>query len=281
MARVLSSLNFAIMQTDADAERLRALGMDAGKTLVFGSMKFDAGAIAETDSLTTAFRERFELGKSPLILAASTHEPEEVLILNSFRQVISRAETRPRLMIAPRHPERFADVADLLKTSGLRWARRTAAPSAGDGQAEVILLDSIGELRSVYSLASIVFVGGSIAKTGGHNVLEPAAVGAPVIVGSHTYNFQSIVETFRAAGAIVQLKPMSDSATMVELANTISDLLANPARAHEIGALAQNLVRANRGATERTLRSLDSMIATAATASTNSGSLRGHSAPTP
>lgn len=279
MKRVLSSLRLAIMQTEADAERLQALGMDAGKTLVFGSMKFDAGTMPETDSLTTAFRERFRLGASPLILAASTHEPEEVLILNSFRQVTERSETKPRLMIAPRHPERFAEVADLLKTAGLRWVRRTATPEASDGQADVILLDSIGELRSVYSLASIVFVGGSIAKTGGHNVLEPAAVGAPVIVGFHTYNFQSIVETFREAGAIVQLQPMSDSATIVELGNTIAELLVNPVRAREIGALAQRLVTENRGATERTLHALDSMITSAANASTNPGSLRAGSAP--
>ncbi|MGH9874240.1 MAG: 3-deoxy-D-manno-octulosonic acid transferase, partial [Pyrinomonadaceae bacterium] len=281
MTRVLSSLNLAIMQTEADAERLRALGMDAEKTFVFGSMKFDAGTLPETDSLTTAFRERFKLGESPLILAASTHEPEEVLILNSFRQVLARTETKPRLMIAPRHPERFAEVTDLLKTSGLRWARRTAPQQASDGQAEVILLDSIGELRSVYSLASLVFVGGSIAPTGGHNILEPAAVGAPVIVGPHTYNFQSIVETFVEVGAIVQLEAVSDSATIIELANTVFELLDNPARAREIGRLAQNLVSENRGATERTLRSLDSIIATAANASTGSSSLRVDGAPMP
>jgi 3-deoxy-D-manno-octulosonic-acid transferase len=281
MTRVLSSLDVAIMQTEADAKRLRALGMAADKTFVFGNMKFDSGIMPETDSLTTMFRERFKLGESPLILAASTHEPEEVLLLNSFRQVISRSATKPRLMIAPRHPERFAEVTELLKTSGLRWARRTARQDASDGQAEVILLDSIGELRSAYSLASIVFVGGSIARTGGHNILEPAAVGAPVIVGPHMYNFQSIMETFAEAGALIQLRPMSDSAAIVALANTISELLDNPARGREIGRLAQSLVSENRGATERTLRSLDSIITTAANASPGPRSLRANSALTP
>jgi len=280
MTRVLSSLRLAIMQTEADAERLRALGMDASRTFVFGNMKFDAGTMPDTDSLTTAFRERFNLNASPLILAASTHEPEETILLNSFRQVASRFETKPRLMIAPRHPERFAEVADLLKTAGLRWVRRTANPEASDGQAEVILLDSIGELRAVYTLASIVFVGGSIARTGGHNVLEPAAVGAPVIVGFHTYNFQSIMETFNEAGAIVQLQPMSDSATIVELGNAISELLANPARRREIGALAQRLVTENGGATERTLRAIDSMIASAPGASQSPDSSRADGAST-
>jgi 3-deoxy-D-manno-octulosonic-acid transferase len=278
MTRVLSSLSLAIMQTEADAERLRALGMDASKTFIFGNMKFDAGTMPETDSLTTAFRERFKLDASPLILAASTHESEETILLNSFRQVSSRSETKPRLMIAPRHPERFAEVADLLRTAGLHWVRRTADPEPGDGQAEVILLDSIGELRSVYSLASIVFVGGSIARTGGHNVLEPAAVGVAVIVGFHTYNFQSIMETFSEAGAIVQLQPRSDSATIIELGNAISELLSNPARRREIGALAQRLVTENRGATERTLRAIDSMIASTPNASRSRDSSRANGA---
>jgi 3-deoxy-D-manno-octulosonic-acid transferase len=278
--RVLSSLNLAIMQTEADAERLRALGMEADKTIVSGNLKFDAGTMPATDSLTLEFRERFELtDKSPLILAASTHDPEEVLILNSLRQVISRSELKPRLMIAPRHPERFAEIADLLKASGLRWARRTAPPNASDGQAEVILLDSIGELHSVYSLASIVFVGGSIAKTGGHNILEPAAAGVPVIIGPHTYNFHSIVETFLKAGVICQLQPISDSAAIVELANAITELLADPARRRELGKLGQSLVNENRGATERTLQSLNSLLSTPATTRESLSPLRANSAP--
>jgi len=267
------------MQTEADAERVRLLGMDADKTLVFGNMKFDAGTLPETDSLTTAFRERFRLGTSPLILAASTHEPEEVLLLNSFRQVISKSETKPRLMIVPRHPERFAEVIDLLKTSGLRWAQRTASPAPSDEEAEVILLDSIGELRSAYSLASLVFVGGSLARTGGHNILEPAAAGAPVIVGPHTYNFQSIVETFLDADAIVQLQPMSDSAAIVALSDTISELLIDQTRSRQIGRRGQSLVSENRGATERTLHSLESLMPIAANAPPGSSSLRAGSAP--
>jgi len=163
-------------------------------------------------------------------------------------------------MIAPRHPERFAEVADLLKASGLRWARRTAPSQASDQQAEVILLDNIGELHALYPLAAIVFVGGSLAKTGGHNILEPAAVGAAVITGQHTYNFQSIVGTFLKAGAIVQLQPMSDSATIIELADVILELLADPARRLTLGSLARSLVNENRGATERTLQSLSSLL---------------------
>ncbi len=279
MRQVLGSISLAVMQTENDAERLRELGMDAAKIIVSGNLKFDAGTLPATDALTVEFRERFKLADdAPLVLAASTHDPEEVILLNGLRQVISRSELKPRLMIAPRHPERFTEVADLLKTSGFRWARRTAPSDASDGQAEVVLLDSIGELHSVYSLASIVFVGGSIAKTGGHNILEPAAVAACVITGPHTYNFQSIVETFVKAGAIVQLQPTSDSAAIVELANVISELLADPARRLKLGALAQDLVNENRGATERTLQSLSSILSNPASVE-RVGSLNANSAP--
>src|ERR1044072_1615671 len=255
MKRVVGSLSLAIMQTEADAERLRLLGMDPAKTLVSGSLKFDAGTRTLTDSLTVELRDRFDLGEAnsdrPLILAASTHEPEEVILLNSLRQVISKSGLQPRLMIAPRHPERFSEVADLIRATGLPRTKRSATPDAGDRQAGVILLDSIGELHSVYSLAAIVFVGGSLAKTRGHKVLEPAAVGVPVVVGPHTYNFQSIVETFVAANAIVQLKPLTDSAAIVELADLFTALLADPAKREELGTRARNVVVENAGATGR------------------------------
>lgn len=280
MTQVLSSLSLAIMQTEADAERLRLLGMNENQTLVSGNLKFDAGTMQPNDPLTLELAERFKLNADPdLILAASTHAPEEVIILNSFSQVLSKFGSRARLMIAPRHPERFAEVADLLNSSGLRWTRRTSPPAADDPAAEVVLLDSIGELNSVYALAAIVFVGGSIAKTGGHNIVEPAALGAPVITGPHTYNFQFIVETFVKAGAIIQLEPMSDSAAIFELANVLSGLLADPARRRELGGLAQSLVNQNRGATQRTLDWLDSILSNRANSEEPAGSLSAKSAP--
>jgi 3-deoxy-D-manno-octulosonic-acid transferase len=265
VARVLGAFDLAIMQTEADADRLRALGMDAEKTFVFGSMKFDAGTLPDTESLTAEFRSRFGLsGDSSLVLAASTHAPEEKIMIDALKQVRAKSASRPRLMIAPRHPERFAEVAAIVERSGLSFTRRTTAPSDADKNAEVILLDTIGELPSVYSLASLVFVGGSIAKTGGHNVLEPAAVGACVITGAHTYNFQSIVESFVEAEAIVQLPPLSDSDATATLADTISNLLDDPSRRLELGTRARSLVNENRGATERTLLALNSLLTTPA-----------------
>ena len=280
MTRVLSSINLAIMQTEADADRLRALGMNANNTFVSGSLKFDAGTTPATDLLTANFRERFGLtDNSSLILAASTHAPEERIILDAFKEVASRSASGPRLMLVPRHPKRFAEVAALIAASGFRWSRRSAPASPDDEQAQIILLDSIGELRSVYSLASIVFVGGSIAKTGGHNILEPAAVGSCVITGAHTYNFQLIVETFAKAGAIVQLPRMSDSEATLELANVISQLLADPDKRKELGTLARRLVNENRGATERTLQLLTPILSNPASIVEPVGSLSANSAP--
>ena len=261
MCRVLSSISLAIMQSDSDAARIKNLGMPVDKTFVSGNMKFDAGVVPLNDSLSTEFRRRFKLtGDTPLILAASTHAPEEVIILNTLRQIISRSEAKPRLMIAPRHPERFSEVVDLLRTSGLRWTRRSAPEDPSDGHAEVVLLDSIGELQSVYSLASIVFVGGSISNTGGHNILEPAAVGAAVITGPHTFNFKLVVEKFVDAGAIIQLHPMSDSAAIIELGNVITELLAEPGRRQTLGDRARRVVAQNRGATGRTLDWLSPVV---------------------
>jgi len=262
IARVLGSLHLAIMQTEADADRLRALGMPRSKILISGSLKFDGGTIPSTDMLTTEFRQRFGLDdESLLIIAASTHDPEEEIVLKAFRQLAAKSAARARLLIAPRHPERFGEVAAQIAASGVSWTRRTNPAAATDEQVEIILLDSIGELRSLYSLGSIVFVGGSIARTGGHNVLEPAATGACVITGAHTFNFHSIVETFVEAGAMIQLPPVPASAASEELASAIAELISNPARRVTLGKRAREVVNENRGATERTLLALEAVLA--------------------
>ncbi|MBC8032408.1 MAG: 3-deoxy-D-manno-octulosonic acid transferase [Pyrinomonadaceae bacterium] len=261
ISRVLSSLSLAAVQTEADAQRLRALGLDAAKIFVAGNTKFDAGAASSTGTLTTEFRDRFKLGPAaPLIVAASTHAPEERIILNALKGVRLVSELQPRLMIAPRHPERFREVAALIQASGFPTTNRTAPTSPSDSACEVILLDSIGELPTVYSLASIVFVGGSIANAGGHNILEPAAVGASVITGAHTQNFKQIVETFVEAEAVIQLPPLSESEATIAMANAFEQLLLDPDKRSELGRRAFSLVNQNRGATERTLDLLSSIL---------------------
>lgn len=261
MSQVLRGVSLAIMQTEADAGRLRLLGIAPEKVQVSGSLKFDAGALPLNDALTTELRERFNFtDDSPLILAASTHGPEERIVLEAFKRFIGKTPNA-RLLIAPRHPERFGEVAALLEASGLSSARRNAPQKESDSIAKVILLDTIGELQSVYSLATIVFVGGSIAKTGGHNILEPAAVGACIMTGAHTYNFREIVEEFVHAEAIIQLPSMPDSEATLELEKLFTGLLGDSDKRRALGERAKQLVNQNRGATERTMESLKILLA--------------------
>lgn len=260
ISRVLSCVTLAIMQTDSDANRLIELGMEPGNVKVSGSLKFDAGVLPATTSGTNYFTERFALGGgAPVILAASTHAPEERIILESFKQILSKLPDA-RLVIAPRHPERFNDVATLIELSGLSYSRRTKPAVVADKTNTVILVDSIGELQSIYSLATIVFVGGSIAKTGGHNILEPAAIGACVVTGGYTHNFQAIVETFSKADALVQLSPMPEAEAREELTTVFTGLLEDHTRRAEIGARARKLVKQNRGATQRTVDWLEPLL---------------------
>jgi 3-deoxy-D-manno-octulosonic-acid transferase len=250
------------MQTEADAVRLRLLGIATEKVKVSGSLKFDAGTLPLNDELTAALGARFNFtGDSPLILAASTHAPEERIVIQAVKQLIAHTVPTARLLIAPRHPERFGEVAALIEASGLPWARRSASQQATDGTARVVLLDTIGELPSVYPLATIVFVGGSIAKTGGHNILEPAAVGACILTGAHTYNFREIVEAFVRAEAIVQLPAMPDSDAALELKRLFAKFLTEPDKQRLIGERAKQLINQSRGATERTMELLKAVLA--------------------
>jgi len=205
VARVLNCLSIAVMQTEADANRIRGLGLDPAKIFVSGNLKFDAGSIPANGSLAAEFKKRFQIDEASFILAASTHAPEESVILEAFELLRTRTHRKPRLMLAPRHPERFAEVAALIQRSGFTWTSRSAPSHLLDQNCDVILLDTIGELPALYSLASAVFVGGSIVKKGGHNIVEPAAAGAAIVTGSHTHNFEAIVNEFVRAGALVQL----------------------------------------------------------------------------
>ncbi len=262
MSRVLRGVSLAIMQTEPDAVRLRLLGIATEKVKVSGSLKFDAGALRLNDELTAALGARFNFTRdSPLILAASTHAPEERIVIEAVKQLVAHTVPTARLLIAPRHPERFDAVAALIEASGISWARRSASQQATDATARVVLLDTIGELQSVYPLATIVFVGGSIAKTGGHNILEPAAVGACILTGAHTYNFREIVEAFVRADAIVQLPAMPDSDTAVELEKLFTKFLTEPDKQRLIGERAKQLVNQNRGATQRTMELLKVLLA--------------------
>ena len=271
ISRVLNCVNIAVMQTEVDAERIRRLGLRSSNVFVSGSLKFDAGRMPGHGSPANEFRQRFNLmSAAPMILAASTHDSEERLIIKAFQQLRAHSALRPRLLLAPRHPERFAEVSSLLASSGLTWTSRSSPHSVIDGQCDVILLDTIGELQALYTLASVVFVGGSIAKTGGHNILEPAAVGAAIVTGAHTHNFDAIVKAFVKDKAIIQLPPLSDQQLQIELERVFKELLSDPSLRQELGQRAKGLVDQNLGATARTVGLLDSMLSSQTVASRHS-----------
>ena len=261
IGRVVNNLTIALMQTDADSERLRRLGFPAERIHVLGNLKFDSSDLTVERVITDEFRHRFGLdGSATLIVAASTHEPEEQIVLEAFKRCRKSGNEAIRLLIAPRHPERFEDVASLLQTSGLTWACRSGSAREEDKKCEVILLDSIGELRAVYPLSQIVFVGGSIARKGGHNMIEPAAAGACVLVGAHTKNFAAITRAFRDCDGLIQLPDESAEAVNDHLASVFNELLRDKERRDQIAARGLAVCEQNRGATDRTIQMLDGIL---------------------
>lgn len=265
--RILAQFSLFLMQSEADADRIKRLGATPEKVLVTGNLKFDRSAIAEKVNDGTA--EKTGAGQvfdrddwRPLIVAASTHEPEEQIVLEAFRILIKElpsAPKRPRLLIAPRHPERFDRVRDLI--NGFAASENLLAASrsrSGENEiigADLILLDTIGELAGIYTYAFAVFVGGSLIRHGGQSVYEPAAAGCPIIVGPFTSNFSPAVEEMSAAGAIFRLEAAaSDPRAAGELANYLSRLLSNPGNASEMGRRARRYFEERSGkATAKTL----------------------------
>jgi len=255
VARVLSNVNVAAMQSEADAARLRYLGMPNDRLFVSGNLKFDAGAAAVSNELTREIRDRFDFRAGRhLILAASTHAGEERIIVRSFKRLKEEHAQSIRLMIAPRHPERFAEVAKLIENSGLTLTRRSDRTADSDPNAEVILLDTIGELPAAYSLASIVFVGGSMVERGGHNVLEPAAVGSAIVTGAHIDNFEAVVSLLDQNNAIIKLPPLDEEQLVVQFSDVCRKLLESEELRHQMSANAKRMVSDNQGAAEKTLK---------------------------
>jgi 3-deoxy-D-manno-octulosonic-acid transferase len=259
---VLNNLSIALMQSQQDAAHIRELGIASEKVLMPGNLKFDSAESAIDDTATADLIERFGFDRSTrLIVAASTHAPEELVVIDAFKRIRnSQPGYRARLLIAPRHPKRFAEVASLLQASGLSWSRRSAAAQVEDKSCDVVLLDTIGELRAAYPLADVAFVGGSIATHGGQNVLEPGARGVCVVTGPYTHNFAAVTKAMLDENAIIQLPHVSASAAPIELANTLNSLLSNDSLRRGIGQRASMVCDRNRGATEQTLHMIADLL---------------------
>jgi 3-deoxy-D-manno-octulosonic-acid transferase len=251
---VLAEVDVFLMQGEAHAERIRGLGAPAERVRVTGNLKFDAVEAGRTPERLARIIAGESPRHRPLWVAGSTMAGEEELILQAYRYVCERVP-HAGLVIAPRHPERFAEVPALVESAGFRCVRRTTLDPGAWRDGDVVLLDTLGELIQVYSLATVVFVGGSLVPSGGHNILEPAVAGKPVIVGPYMENFQEIAEKFRAEGAMVQV------ASAEELALEVTSLLTDEARRRNLGEKAKSLVDRNRGAVRNTIDGLAGLVA--------------------
>lgn len=259
--RVVNTLSLAMMQSEQDAKRMRDLGLAPERVVVTGNIKYDAQGDESEQTLTEEFRARFDFnGDRPLIVAASTHAEEENFVIEAFKKICDSVLIKPRLLIAPRHPERFREVANLISSSKFSWTRRTNAQDKRDKTSDIILLDSIGELRAIYPLAHIVFVGGSLIPKGGHNVLEPAAAKTCVITGAHTSNFSAIVRDFLASDALVQLASENENDAANKLAFALQELLTDNQRRNTLARNAKEVFEQNRGATEKTIKEIENLI---------------------
>ncbi len=239
-------------QSDADAERFLLLGASPDRTRITGNIKFD---IEVPPELAERGRElRTELfDDRPVWIAASTHEGEEQQVLAAQRQL---AQRHPDLLLilVPRHPQRFAAVRELIQNEHFNLVSRTDG-RACDAATDVFLVDTMGEVPLFYAASDIAFVGGSLVPVGGHNLLEPAAVSLPIIIGPHVFNAQEIADLFLRLGAC---RMVADAG---ELVAVIHELLTNPERAHQLGRNGLEVLRSNRGALQRLLELLKPLLA--------------------
>jgi 3-deoxy-D-manno-octulosonic-acid transferase len=251
----LSRLSRVLAQSTTDAERLTAIGCRPERVTLAGNLKFDVRSAEEAEAtlqlkaLAPALR---------FVVAGSTLEGEEAALLEAWPQLL-QADPQLVLVLAVRHPERFSAVAALLDASGLPWLRRSEWRGESPRQlkplaaGQIVLLDTIGELASVYSLASAAFVGGSLIPAGGHNPLEPAQFGVPIVMGPHTFNFRAIADDLLAHRAM-------RIAGRDDLAAALIDLLQNRSEAQAMGERAKQVFASQAGATARSVQALQQLL---------------------
>jgi 3-deoxy-D-manno-octulosonic-acid transferase len=246
MMAAARAIDLVAAQTDADARRIASLG--APRVAVTGSIKFDV--VPPEAALRTGAMLRARFGARPVFLCASTREGEEALILDAWARV-----TRPAgmlLVLVPRHPQRFDEVAGMVTERGLRLARRSSLPDSVD--ADVLLGDSMGEMFAYYAACDCAFIGGSLLPLGGQNLIEACALGKPVLVGQHTFNFLQATEEAVAAGGALRV---ADADGLLRAA---AGLLEDSERRAAMGARALAFASHHRGATARTVELLQQFI---------------------
>lgn len=255
--RVLADIDRFCMQSEESARRIIDLGADPKRVTVTGSLKFDslpAPTVISHGRPRELVLRHFRIAPSRVVLVAgSTMKPEDSVVLRAFARIRS-ISPGALLVIAPRQRERFAEVERLAAEDGFTVARRSELPIDSEPRTDVVVLDTFGELAQVYQIATLVFVGGSLADYGGHNILEPAIFGKPIVVGPHMHNFREITETFLASQAVVQVQ------TERELEEALRNLVTDPVRRASLGAAARALVEANRGAKDKTMTVVSDLL---------------------
>jgi 3-deoxy-D-manno-octulosonic-acid transferase len=252
LGKMLAHVDLFLAQTDQDKARLQSIGAAAGRVQVTGNLKFDVSPVPTPPIVESLRRSLAAEGAGPVLVCGSTVEGEEPPLVKAFENV--RAEhPRAVMMLAPRRPERFDEVAIFLQQLGIRSCRR----SRWQGETlagSVLLVDSIGELAALYALADVAFVGGSLVPRGGHNIIEPAQHGVAIVVGTHTENFRDMVALFRGRDAIRIV-------SLSELPLTLMHLLANDAERRALGRRAAETMKSQTGATARTMVALKTLLA--------------------
>ena len=237
-------------QSQPDANRFLALGANPARTYVMGNIKFDIEPDAAVIAKGRVLREEL-FGDRPVWIAASTHEGEEQLVLEVHRELCAR-HPELLLVLVPRHPERFPSVRELIEKQGFSLVSRTAQRPAGD--ASVFLCDTMGEVPMFYAASDVAFVAGSLVPIGGHNLLEPAMLGVPIVTGPHNFNAQDIADLFVDLGACRRVTGTAD------LVTTVSELLTDRELAARLGSAGRSVLDENRGALERLLVLLEPLL---------------------
>jgi 3-deoxy-D-manno-octulosonic-acid transferase len=243
------------MQSAEDARRIIELGAPRGRVFVTGNVKHEAAP----DEAETTERWRLRLGldaQAAIWVAGSTHRGEEETLLEAHRRLLERVPGI-RLILAPRHPERVPEVVELIRRRGFEAVRRSELPQAHRAGA-LIVVDTVGELAAIYSVGVVAFVGGSLVPLGGHNVLEPALRGKPVLFGPHTENFRESAGLLRASGGGLVVRDQA------ELVSTLVRLIRDPRLCAAIGAAARGAAGSRNGAVRETLELIQRFLLPAA-----------------
>lgn len=247
--KVLTNIDLFLAQSEEDRRRLVEIGAPEARVAVAGNLKFDV-APPQPPAIVSSLRAGLQQ-TGPVLVCGSTLEDEEGSLLSAFRNILAN-HPQAVMILAPRHPERFAEVAALVESLDFRLIRRSlwgGEPLAGT----VFLLDSIGELAALYSLATVAFVGGSLVPRGGHNILEPALYGVPIVTGNHYENFREIVTYFLSRDAVRVVG-------VAELPLVLMELVDNQAEREKLGSNALAALESQRGATARTVTALGQLL---------------------